>query len=147
MKKLFLSAVAAMLAVTSFSQKLKIKVTEYNRKDSSIIYNNKTYRNNIKTDSDWTFDLDNFKLYYKHNLYPEYNVFPEGEIIGVKQRNGIYTITYLDCDLIKPDVKYTNVAIIDTNKETFQLKFNEQERGFVIFSTATKLKMSINKHS
>jgi hypothetical protein len=148
MKKLFLSAVAAMLAVTAFSQKIIINVKEYNSKDSSIFTNSVTQKNGIQTDSDWTFDLDNYKLYYKHNSNPIMNQSgTEKEILGVKEKNGIFTITYLDQDINIKTIQYTNIAIIDTNKKTIVLKRNEQQRGLIVFNVATKLKMTINKQS
>lgn len=144
MKQVFLSVVFVMLAVTAFSQKIVVKVKEYNSKDSSVIDNSITETNNIQTDSDWIFDLDNYKLYYKHNQRPELNTSPDKEILGVKEKNGVFTIVYLDEDINIKNVIYTNVALIDTNKKTFSIKMNEQQRGKIKFSTATKLEMTIN---
>jgi len=120
MKKLFLSAVAAMLAVTAFSQKIQVHVTKIN---TSLIQWDTLRYSDVYEDvnTTYTFDLD------KQTMSAD---FPFGDDITdkpiqIEVKNKEYYISFKDktLDLFRDlDVQ----IIIDSSQEKPTITWNQQ---------------------
>jgi hypothetical protein len=120
MKKLFLSAVAAMLAVTAFSQKIQVHVTKIN---TSLIQWDTLRYSDVYEDvnTTYTFDLD------KQTMSAD---FPFGDDITdkpiqIEVKDKEYYISFKDktLDLFRDlDVQ----IIIDSSQEKPTITWNQQ---------------------
>tara|TARA_R100001591_G_C4315950_1_gene174148 strand:- start:259 stop:714 length:456 start_codon:yes stop_codon:yes gene_type:complete len=148
MKKLLLF-VSLLISAVSFSQKIKVTVTEaqifnkFGKHSNTKVINSPDEDRGKKTiDCDYTFDLEKMtSTFYSRSLGGVGNTLP---IVNVTKKGSLYIIETADYGRIDPSFTYPTKIYVDVDAKTMLYTWYDQymDRSFV--QQDHKLTMSIS---
>ena len=149
MKKLLLLSVSLLIAAVSFSQKIKVTVTEaqiFNKlgthDNNTVIESPDEDRGKKTIDCDYTFDLEKMtSTFYSRSLGGVGNTL---NIINLTKKGSLYIIETADYGRIDPSFTYPTKIYVDVDAKTMLYTWYDQymDRSFV--QQDHKLTMSVS---
>jgi len=150
MKKLLLLSVSLLIAAVSFSQKIKVTVTEaqiFNKfgthENNQVIESPDEDRGNKVIDCDYVFDLQEMtRTFYSRSLGGVGNTLP---IHNVTKQGSMYILEIADYGRFDPELSYPVKIYIDIDNNTMLYTWYDQyfDRSFV--SKCHKLSIDISE--
>ena len=150
MKKLPLVLIALLIGAVSFSQKIKVTVTEaqiFNKfgthDNNQVIESPDEDRGKKTIDCDYVFDLEKMtSTFYSRSAGGIGNTLP---IINVTQNGSQYIIETIDYNIDLPELSYPTKIYVDIDNKTMLFTWHDTvfDRSFV--SKCHKLTMSIDQ--
>ena len=149
MKKLLLLSVSLLITAVSFSQKIKVTVTEaqiFNKfgthDNNTVIESPDEDRGNKVIDCDYIFDLQEMtSTFYSRSLGGVGNTLP---IVNVTKKGSLYILEIADYGRIDASFQYPTKIYVDVDAKTMLYTWYDQymDRSFV--QQDHKLTMSVS---
>jgi len=149
MKKLLLLSVSLLIAAVSFSQKIKVTVTEtqvFNKfgthDNNTVIESPDEDRGNKVIDCDYTFDLEKMtSTFYSRSMGGVGNTLT---IVNVTKKGSLYIIETADYGRYDARFTYPTKIYVDVDAKTMLYTWYDQYMDRSFISDCHKLTMSVS---
>mgnify|MGYP005989084911 CR=1 FL=1 len=149
MKKLLLLSVSLLITAVSFSQKIKVTVTEAQifgkfgiHDNNQVIESPDEDRGKKTIDCDYVFDLQKMtSTFYSRSLGGVGNTLP---IVNVTKQGSLYILEIADYGRIDESFQYPVKIYVDINAKTMLYTWYDQYLNRSFVSDCHKLTMSVS---